>query len=692
MNQLSGQTANIYNHPLTVSNAVLRINTNIIKIHRSMKDVALAQDLASIKESSGIVDVLEKKVYGDFEIINERFLGEKIKYRTALDVFTEWKPIRDEVIALMHAGQRIEAADITKGKGAMHVVKLEKAMEALGDFAQMKAADFLFTAEDTKEKAFNTMYLVSIFALIIGTAFAVYLTRSITHPIKGLRAAADKVGRGDLSTAINIESGDELAQLADSFNKMTGDLKNITASRDELDKEINERKQAEEEQSLLQKRLEAQWKIARMVDADRNIICNYALTEIINLTESRYGFYGFLNEDESIMNICAWSKQVMEDCRADKEHIAFPLEKSGIWGDAIRKRKSLIINDLSEEHPSKKGVPEGHVTITRLIVTPIFRHDRIVAVGAVANKAENYIEKDLEQMVSFLHSVQVMLDKRLAEEELKKHREHLMDIVEERTSELRVINEELEKEISERKQAEAESIRTSQLASLGELAAGVAHEINNPINGIINYSQILANKSIKGSREEEIADRIIKEGDRISEIVTNLLSFARATDKKKGSAKIHEILLDTLTLTGAQIRKDGIHLKVDVSQDLPEITAHYQQIEQVFLNIISNARYALAEKHSDKHDNKKMEIFGEKVTVDNKPYIRIVFYDNGPGIAPVIKDKIMNPFFTTKPSNEGTGLGLSISHGIINDHDGRLSFESLEGEYTKVIIDLPQTS
>jgi methyl-accepting chemotaxis protein len=116
MNQLSGQTANIYNHPLTVSNAVLRINTNIIKIHRSMKDVALAQDLASIKESSGIVDVLEKKVYGDFEIINERFLGEKIKYRTALDVFTEWKPIRDEVIALMHAGQRIEAADITKGK------------------------------------------------------------------------------------------------------------------------------------------------------------------------------------------------------------------------------------------------------------------------------------------------------------------------------------------------------------------------------------------------------------------------------------------------------------------------------------------------------------------------------------------------------------------------------------------------
>jgi methyl-accepting chemotaxis protein len=128
----------IYNHPLIVSNTVLRIDTNIIKIHRTMKDVVLAQDIDSIKEYSQIVNALEKEVFKDFEIINERFLGEKENYKTALKVFTDWKPIRDDVIALMHEGKRVEAANITKWEGARHVVRIEQSMEELGNFAQSK--------------------------------------------------------------------------------------------------------------------------------------------------------------------------------------------------------------------------------------------------------------------------------------------------------------------------------------------------------------------------------------------------------------------------------------------------------------------------------------------------------------------------------------------------------------------------
>ena len=264
--------------------------------------------------------------------------------------------------------------------------------------------------------------------------------------------------------------------------------------------------------------------------------------------------------------------------------------------------------------------------------------------------------------------------------------------VSKRTSDLRAVNEELENEIRDRKLAEAEAIRTSQLASVGELAAGVAHEINNPINGIINYSQILSNNSVKGSKEKDIASRIIKEGDRISKIVANLLGFARTTDKIKGSVSISEILSETLSLTGAQMKKDGIKLVVDIQTDLPGIIAHRQQIEQVFLNIISNARYVLNQKYPGTHNHKCLEILGQTVTIDNNPYIRIVFYDHGSGIPENIKDKIMNPFFTTKPTGHGTGLGLSISHGIIKDHSGKLTFDSVEGEYTKVILDLPQNS
>ncbi len=247
MDLLSEQTTMMYNHPLTVSNAVLRINTNIIKIHRSMKDVALAQDTDSIEEYSQIVNLLEKDIYNDFKIINERFLGKKDTYQTALEAFASWKLIRDEVITLMHEGKREKAAEITRGKGARHVVRIEKTMEALGDFAQLKAKDFLHAAEVTKLNAFYLIYIIVSLSLLTAILVAVIITKSFTKPIGILRESTEKIGRGNLDTVIETESRDEFAQLAESFNKMVGDLKKVTTSRDELNKEIAERKKAEKE-------------------------------------------------------------------------------------------------------------------------------------------------------------------------------------------------------------------------------------------------------------------------------------------------------------------------------------------------------------------------------------------------------------------------------------------------------------
>jgi methyl-accepting chemotaxis protein len=276
MELLSDQTTKMYKHPLSVSNAVLRIDTNIIKMHRSMKNVALAQDSAGIEESARIVDELEQDVFKDFEIIDKRFLGEKEEYEKALAVFTAWKPIRDEVIDLMNAGQTRKATDITSGKGALHVVKMEKAIEALDDFAQKKASEFLYTAENTKDKALNTMYLLSSLAIILGSIFAVFLTRSITRPIKKLSAMTDMIGMGRLDTKIDIESGDEVGQLAGSFNSMADDLKNITTSRDDLDREINEHKKTEDALSRSKAEFEAMFNSMPdsviFVDTERRII------------------------------------------------------------------------------------------------------------------------------------------------------------------------------------------------------------------------------------------------------------------------------------------------------------------------------------------------------------------------------------------------------------------------------------
>ena len=248
---------------------------------------------------------------------------------------------------------------------------------------------------------------------------------------------------------------------------------------------------------------------------------------------------------------------------------------------------------------------------------------------------------------------------------------------------------EIVEDITERKLAEAEAIRASHLAALGELAAGVAHEINNPINGIINYSQLLANKYKKGSREHDITTRIIKESDRVANIISNLLSFARDRREDKHPVHIHDIMSETFALIETQLEKDGIKLILDIPAKIPIINAQPQQIEQVFLNIISNARYALNQKYPGVHKDKILEIHCNKTSITKNPYIRMTFYDRGTGIPSAIHKKIINPFFSTKTGNQGTGLGLSISHGIISDHGGKLSISSVEGEFTRVTIDLP---
>jgi PAS domain S-box-containing protein len=239
--------------------------------------------------------------------------------------------------------------------------------------------------------------------------------------------------------------------------------------------------------------------------------------------------------------------------------------------------------------------------------------------------------------------------------------------------------------ITEKKAFEAESVRLGQLASLGELAAGVAHEINNPINGIINYSQIL----IDESQNKDISYKILVEANRIATIIKNLLSFSRDDEEEYRPVSLADIIDSTLSLFERQLLKDGINIKVNISKDLPKIRARVNQLQQVFLNILSNSRYALNKKFLSPHTNKIIKIYADIINSDNNNYIRTTFHDNGLGISEKIIYKICDPFFSTKPRGEGTGLGLHISYGIIKNHGGKLIFHSVEGSYTEAMVYIP---
>jgi len=246
------------------------------------------------------------------------------------------------------------------------------------------------------------------------------------------------------------------------------------------------------------------------------------------------------------------------------------------------------------------------------------------------------------------------------------------------------------RDVTEDKASRAAAIHSEQLAAVGELAAGVAHEINNPMNGIINYAQMLINDEHDHGAVKNISKRIVKEGERVATIVASLLSFARRGARRKSVTSIDALIEEALALVGSQLRKDAITLEVEVPPGLPRVVCVHQEIEQVFLNLLNNARYALNQRFPEGSDHKILRIQAKKIAGADGPLVRVSFHDSGSGIPPETIGRVMTPFFSTKPKGEGTGLGLSISQDLVRKNAGAMSIESTVGQFTAVNVDLPE--
>jgi len=254
---------------------------------------------------------------------------------------------------------------------------------------------------------------------------------------------------------------------------------------------------------------------------------------------------------------------------------------------------------------------------------------------------------------------------------------------------------ELEKEIAERKRAERERRRfemqlrqQQKMESIGTLAGGVAHEINNPISGIMGYAQLILDKLGADSPVAEFAGEIIIETERVATIVRNLLTFARQEKQEHSPARMRDILEATLSLIRTVMRHDQITLELDVPADLPKIKCRSQQIQQVVMNLLTNARDALNERYPEYDEDKIVRVVVGELEKLGAQWIRVTVEDHGVGIPLEVQERMFGPFYTTKSREIGTGLGLSISHGIVRDHHGELHVESEVGHYTRVHLDL----
>jgi PAS domain S-box-containing protein len=233
----------------------------------------------------------------------------------------------------------------------------------------------------------------------------------------------------------------------------------------------------------------------------------------------------------------------------------------------------------------------------------------------------------------------------------------------------------------ERKQLEQKAQFASRLASVGELASGVAHEINNPLTGVIGYAHLLlARKDI--SRDVRRDLEIINEGaQRVAGIVKKLLAFARQTKPEQRYVNINELIHITLDLRAYELAASNIKVSLQLTRDLPMTIADPGQLQQVFLNLIINAETEMKLAH----DKGKLSIKTEKIN----SILRITFKDTGPGIAKENLETIFDPFFTTREVGQGTGLGLSVCHGIVTGHNGKIWAESEPGRGATFIVELP---
>ncbi len=371
--------------------------------------------------------------------------------------------------------------------------------------------------------------------------------------------------------------------------------------------------------------------------------------------------------------------------------------------------------------------------ISKNIIKPLRNMTTVVANVKAGNVQARFESTSEDEIARLGFSINRMLDtieennRRLiasqAELEIK---------VQERTKEVETANKQLEKDIAARKQAEealsqaydelkntqSRLIQSGKLASIGELAAGVAHELNQPLmviraNAQLIQRSLLKNNSDTGTLMEQL-EPIERNTKRMMNIINHLRSFSRESKTDFQPVNVNKIIEKSFLMVSEQLRLHNIEVKKDLDSDLPEVKGETNQLEQVFLNLITNARDAILQKSkarggesvvsSQKSEYRRSleiisrlgELPNQQSTIANRKsdrksgdFIEILVGDNGGGIPPASLEKIFDPFFTTKEVGKGTGLGLSISYGIIKDHKGEIGVAKTGPEGTTFRIRLP---
>lgn len=473
MLQLADLTAKMYRHPLTVSNAVRDIKANIIAMHRSMKDVVLAQDGIEINNAEKIVAGYEQEVFKSFEIIFERFLGDQSDVKAAHQAFSDWKAIRDEVIQITKLGDEDKAAAITKGKGARHVALLNQKIQFMINFASKKADSFFKNAQDTKEKILLNMYASLIVMFIMSILISLFITRSLTTPVSEIVDRVKDIAKGDLEHKIQFHGNDEIGKLSESVNQMV-DISSEVARQANVISTGNytEDIKPRSEKDVLGIAMQKMTLSLRTVTGE-NERQNWVKTGQTELNEK---MRGDLEINTLAKNIIAYLPKYLgaqigslyiadEKGKELKLYGSYAFTKRKSLNDTIKVGEGLVGEAAFEkEMISVTNIPENYIRISsslgdeiprNVVVTPFLHEEKLIGVIELGSFKE-FSDTELDFLKTVMENIAIAVNSAFSRYKMQE----LLEKTQRQSEELQSQQEEL-KSANEELQSQQEELRTS---------------------------------------------------------------------------------------------------------------------------------------------------------------------------------------------------------------------------------------
>ncbi len=504
-----------------------------------------------------------------------------------------------------------------------------------------------------------------IFLAVSFLAFltALFISRKIGTPIKVLHEQAVALGRGEASRPVTITGPIELRELANAFNNMADEIRarensliemrnslevrvkkrtrDLQAANEALKAEIVERKKAEAMLRLDDARLEALWEFSRMTEASMARISEFALDRLVGLTGSTVGLIAFLDEAETALTVHHWSRSAVEQCSLADKPAHLGDADTGLWANAIRNRKPVILNDYSAHHPDKKGYPPGHVSLSRVMLVPILDGERITAVTAVANKPEEYDTADLRQSVLLMDGMWKIIQRRNAEKALR----------------------------------EAEN-----LAAMGRALSALAHDIKTPLIAIGGFTRLVQRRlDPRDNSEYDKLGIVLKETERLEKMVNNMLDFSRPLKLECSPVELDRLSEECLSVVEPVAHARNVTVRLESPPDLQPILLDSARMRQALINLMVNAVQASPE--------------GDAVLVAiHRKYGQTVveIVDHGPGVPGEMREEIFIPFVTSK--KDGTGLGLPVVKKVVEAHGGHVRVLDTPGGGATFRVELPSSA